>query len=214
MYVAADLGYDIIIGRDLLTELGIIIDFKNNVSIWDNAEVPMKERECTIDSAFHIPEEHLDTELDRVKRILDAKYEPADLEEVVDKCTHLDVSMRQQLLKLLIKYKPLFDGTLGKWQGDPYDIELKEGVKPYHTRPFPVPRVHDQTLNMELERLCKVGVLRKVNRSKWEAPSFIIPKKDGTVRFISDFRELNNRIRRKPYPMPKIQDMLLKLEGF
>ena len=39
-------------------------------------------------------------------------------------------------------------------------------------------------------------------------------KQDGSVRFISDFRELNKRIKRKPYPIPKIQDLLLKLEGF
>ena len=29
-----------------------------------------------------------------------------------------------------------------------------------------------------------------------------------------DFRELNKRIIRKSYPLPKIQDLLLKLEGF
>ena len=31
---------------------------------------------------------------------------------------------------------------------------------------------------------------------------------------ITNFRELKVRIRRKPYPIPKIQDLLLKLEGF
>jgi len=46
------------------------------------------------------------------------------------------------------------------------------------------------------------------------APTFIIPKKNGTVRFISDFRELNKRIKRKPCPIPNIQDLLLKLKGF
>ena len=56
--------------------------------------------------------------------------------------------------------------------------------------------------------------LKKVNRSEWAAPAFIIPKKDGSVRFISDFRELNKMILRKPYPIPNIQDMLLNLEGF
>ena len=66
---------------------------------------------------------------------------------------------------------------------------------------------------MEIDRLCKLGVLKKVNRSEWAAPSFVIPKKDGIVRFISDFRELNERIKRKPFPIPKIQDMLLKLEA-
>ena len=39
-------------------------------------------------------------------------------------------------------------------------------------------------------------------------------KKDGLVRFISEFRELNKRIRRKPFPIPKVPDLLLKLEGF
>ena len=60
----------------------------------------------------------------------------------------------------------------------------------------------------------KLGILQKVNRSEWGAPTFVIPKKDGTIRFISDFRELNQRIKRKPYPFPKIQDLLLKMEGF
>ena len=34
------------------------------------------------------------------------------------------------------------------------------------------------------------------------------------MRFISDFRELNKHIKCKPFPIPKIQDLLLKLEGF
>jgi hypothetical protein len=42
----------------------------------------------------------------------------------------------------------------------------------------------------------------------------MVPKKDGTVRFISDFRELNKRIKRQPHPIPKIQNLFLKLEGF
>ena len=49
---------------------------------------------------------------------------------------------------------------------------------------------------------------------RWASPSFIILKKDLTVRTISDFSELNKRIARKPYPMPKISTMLQKLESF
>ena len=43
---------------------------------------------------------------------------------------------------------------------------------------------------------------------------FCNSQKDETIRFISDFRELNKRIQRQPFPIPKIQDLLLKLEGF
>jgi hypothetical protein len=31
------------------------------------------------------------------------------------------------------------DGTLGQWVGDPYEIQLKPGAKPYHAKAFPVP---------------------------------------------------------------------------
>jgi hypothetical protein len=62
--------------------------------------------------------------------------------------------------------------------------------------------------------MVELGVMRKVNRSEWAFPAFPIPKKDTTLRSIADLRELNKRIKQKPYPIPKIQDMLLKLEGF
>ena len=118
------------------------------------------------------------------------------------------------MFNLLQKYEILFDGTLGQWAGTKYKIELRKDATPYHGKPYGVPKAYEHTFRLEVERLCKAGVLRKINHSEWGAPTFLIPKKDRTVRFISDFRELNKRIRRKPFPIPKIQDMLLKLEGF
>jgi hypothetical protein len=43
----------------------------------------------------------------------------------------------------------------------------------------------------EVERLCHLNVLRRCNESEWAAPSFGTPKKNGQIRFISDFRQLN-----------------------
>jgi hypothetical protein len=57
-------------------------------------------------------------------------------------------------------------------------------------------------------------ILCKINHSEWAAPMFTIKKPDGSLRSLADFRELNKRIRRKPFPIPKIQDMLQKLKGF
>ena len=114
----------------------------------------------------------------------------------------------------MTKFEDLFDGSLGQWTGEPYHIELRKDAKPYHGRPYSVPKAFKRTLKLELERLVKIGVLKRVNRSEWAFHSFIIPKKDQTVRFINDLRELNKRIRRVPFPLPKIQDLLLKMEGF
>jgi hypothetical protein len=74
------------------------------------------------------------------------------------------------------------------------------------------PKCHAETLMMEVEM--ELGVLKKVNRLEWAAPSFIIPKKNGIIRFINDFRELNKQIKQKTFPIPNIQHMLLNLEGF
>jgi hypothetical protein len=120
------------------------------------------------------------------------------------KSHHLTTSEQQKLLALLKKHEDLFDGTLGTFTGAPCDIKLKDNVEPHHARPFPVPKIHELTLKSELDRSCELNVLKRVNRSQWGAPTFIIPKKDGTVRFMSDLRELNKRIKRQPQPIPKI----------
>ena len=87
-------------------------------------------------------------------------------------------------------------------------------MKPYHPRLYGIPHAYEKTFKNEAERLCKVGVLRKINRSERAAPTFSIPKKDCLVQSISDFCKLNKYIEQKPYPIPKIQDLLFKLEGF
>ena len=107
----------------------------------------------------------------------------------------------------------MFDVNLGTWNGKPYDIKLKPDAEPYHGKHFPVPFIHELMFKKEFDWLEALNVIKKVNCSQWGAPKFIIPKKDITVRFISDFRELNKRILRQPYPIPKIQDLLLRLEG-
>ena len=48
------------------------------------------------------------------------------------------------------KYETLFDGSLGHWTRTEYDIELKEGAKPYHARSYPIPKVHTDTLKAEV----------------------------------------------------------------
>ena len=66
MHPTPKLGYNLIIGRDLLEELGVILDFKTLKCIWDQAEVPMKPADCTIETSFHMQENNADME--RIKK--------------------------------------------------------------------------------------------------------------------------------------------------
>ena len=127
--------------------------------------------------------------------IFDAKYEKANLRAITkEEClNHLSATEKDKLLKLLQECEELFDGTLGDWDCNQVSLQLKEGAQPYHGRPFPIPKKHVETLNREIQRLCDLGVLKWQADSEWASPTFIIPKKDNTVRVVSDFREINKR---------------------
>ena len=66
----------------------------------------------------------------------------------------------------------------------------------------------------ELFRLVEIGVLEQTGESKWGFPTFIVPKKDGRVRWVSDFRRLNTELVRTPYLMPNTNDIMRKRKGF
>ena len=52
----------------------------------------------------------------------------------------------------------------------------------------------------ELNHLISIGIIEKTCCSEWIAGTFIVPKKDGRVQWITDFRGLNKSLWRKVYP--------------
>ena len=60
---------------------------------------------------------------------------------------------------------------------------------------------------IEVYQLVHISVLKRKNKDEWAAHTFKSPKLSGTTCFIPDFKELNKRIKRKPFPKPKIQDL-------
>ena len=46
------------------------------------------------------------------------------------------INEQSLIVKLLRKQKEMFDGTLGNYTDSEYKIELLEGAKPYHVKPF------------------------------------------------------------------------------
>jgi hypothetical protein len=218
--------YKLIIGKQTLHDIGAVLDFREKTITIDSILLPMRNIVNLLvkpsvtwalkHNAFQA-QEPISTQkaTKRVLGILDAIYDKADLPEIVrTSCPHLMPSEQDTLLSLLLDYKSLFDGTLGDWNRPPVSIELKDGAKPYHGRPYPIPQIHKATLMKEFDRLVGIGVLKRQTSSEWASPTFIISKKDMTVRTISNFWELNKRIVRRPNPMPKISTMLQKLEGF
>ena len=49
-----DMNYDMIIGQDLLEELGIDLKFSTKTIVWQHREIPMKDRKCTLHNLYHV----------------------------------------------------------------------------------------------------------------------------------------------------------------
>ena len=139
--------YDLIVGRDLMQEIGLDLLFSESTIKWGNMTIPMAssssfDTDCIDDFEEEIMFAHdpLSTEAERIQSILDAKYTPADLNKISEECEELTTEQKQQLLDLMNKFKPLFDGSLGTWKTKPVDLELKDpNCKPHHSKPYPVP---------------------------------------------------------------------------
>ena len=153
-------------------------------------------------------------ELFATAKILAAKYDPIDVKDVVEKQEHLSIPERLALGKMLQARIKLFQGLRGNWNGPPIHLDMMPGATPHASRPFPIPQAYRKLMKQEVNRLVEIGLLTKIEASEWSSPSFPIPKKDNTIRFVTDFRILNSKLIRKPYPLPLIHDIIQTLGRF
>jgi len=216
-----DSSYDMILGFDLLNEIGLYINTEDKTINWGTASIPLKPRGMLselnhLQTVYHMTKEppSLMEAESRQKRILDADYSKVDIKEYVSELDHLSPHEQDLLHKVLSSHEKLFSGGLGTLNIKPVHLEIQPDAKPYHARAFPVPHAYEQGTKKEINRFEDIGVMEKSYDSEWAAPSFIQKKKTGDIRVLTDFRRLNAVLKRKPFPLPKISDLLLKLEGF
>ena len=106
----------------------------------------------------------------------------------------------------------MFDGTLGDWDTETVDLELKPDSKPFNSKYYLVPRINKIFFQKELKRLVEILVLTTVQQRKYGTPIFIISKKEGTVRFITEYCRLNQKLVKNPHPLPRIGNTVKQLE--
>ena len=210
--------YDIILGRDLLSDLGVIIDFANHHVKWMDKFIFMKPRshfQHHTNYTMIFDDGVLDV-LDDAEDafIMDAKYVATSPQEVADGQHHLTEIQRKNLAIALQNVSELFDGKLGRYKAEKIHLDLVDGAQPIHSKAYSVPMKHEPAFLKELKHLVEVDVLERADDSEWASPTFIIPKKDGRVRWISDLCELNKALKRKVYPLPLIEDIIRRRKGY
>ena len=139
--------YDVILGHNLWSQLGIVIDFEKGLIKWNEAQAQMKHIDFSGKVIYNIDDlRHVKNATKHGKKILDTNYDKANLVKVTNNCKHLVTIERALLLSLLQCFEPMFDGSLGQWCGPDFKIELKEWVNPYYSRPYAVLKIHKETM--------------------------------------------------------------------
>jgi hypothetical protein len=143
--------YDLILGVKTMKKYGIILDFKEKMITVDEVKLPIRNinslqgsstfRALKLNHSLAMEPQSTQDATKCVTRILDAKYQKANLQSIiVHNCKHLSADQQKKLLQLLKKYKLLFHGTLGDRKTKPVSFQLKEGVSSYHGQAFPGPK--------------------------------------------------------------------------
>jgi hypothetical protein len=75
---------------------------------------------------------------------------------------------------------------------------MDPNCKPIQARAYTVPRSVEQQVqqNKEIVRLVDIGVLEEDYSSEYASmsPSFAIPKKNGTIKVVTDFRKNSTQL--------------------
>ena len=93
-----------------------------------------------------------------------------------------------------------------------HKIELVPGAEPPHRAPYRMSPQGLDELKKQLKDLTEKGYIQP-SVSPFGAPVLFVPKKDGGVRMCVDYRALNRVTVHNRYPLPRIEDLLDRLQG-
>jgi hypothetical protein len=142
-----EVEYDMIMGMDLITYIVITVNCEERCIRWGGTDIPLKTRATLNDNEILHMLYHAANEPDilqeaekRQNRTLDDYYRKVEVDPYVQELAHLTKEEKQVLDKTLKKFPTLFGGQLGMLNIKPVRLELIDGAKPYHARPFYVPQ--------------------------------------------------------------------------
>jgi len=114
---------------------------------------------------------------------------------------------QERYVALLEKCHEVFSrnkSDLGKSDLIVHDISLRS-KEPVYVKQFKIPDAHMKTVEDHVREWLKLGVVEPC-RSKYNSPIFVVPKKDGTLRVVQDFRALNTQTHVDKYSMHDVTE--------
>ena len=126
---------------------------------------------------------------------------------------HLSPLQQQQLNALFQEFSDVFsqgEDDLGSTPLLEHTIETHgPSLQQPYRRQSPAVRLEEM---VQVQQMLASNVIRPSN-SPWASPVVMVRKKDGSLRFCVDFRQLNTATVKDAHPLPRIDDLLDALHG-
>ena len=122
--------------------------------------------------------------------------------------------LSSELGRVLKKYEVMFHEELGTIATPPVHLSIKENCKPKFVPARSVPFVIKDAIARDIECLQSLGIIEKVEFSRWVTPIVPIPKRDETFHICGDFKVTLNTVPQvDQHPVPKLEDTFTSLAG-
>ncbi len=124
-----------------------------------------------------------------------------DLNSFLD---HLTPDQKADIVELISDFNCLFSDVPKLTNVLQHDINVN-GARPIKQHAYRVNPTKRSVMRQEVNYLLENG-LAKHSYSPWSSPCLLVPKKDGTFRFCTDFRKVNAVTVPDSYPLPRMED--------
>ncbi len=124
-----------------------------------------------------------------------------------------DPVKKMKVYLMLHNYHQLFDDSCSQGINCKPQYAINTGShSPLAEHPRRVSHLNRQIINNEVKKMLDNGIIEPSN-SPWASPVVIIKKHDGSPRFCIDYRRLNSITQKDVYPLPRIDDVIERLNG-
>ena len=143
---------------------------------------------------------------------VDPKYDLENVEKTISK--EIDNNCRPDFRNLIDDYSDIFSinqWDLAKFDANSHRIDVKPGSQPIILPNRRMPVHYEDELKEKIDAFMNKELITPFH-SPYSAPAMLVPKQNGKLRLVIDYRKLNEQTIKSCWPIPSIKEIFDTLQ--